>query len=115
MHLTGVHRAVSRWEPPTAQDIVSHGSNSSVRLRAEDVIVDEARVDLTRCGSTCMLGCFVSAVWSCHASHICLSLPNTLHNAVLEVHHKAAEHGLARCCSALRSQAETQCLKLALK
>lgn len=43
----------ARWEPPTAQDIVSHASNSSVRLRPEDVIVDEARVDLTRCSGTC--------------------------------------------------------------
>ena len=41
---------MNRWEPPSAEDILVHvRSCGGTRVRLEDIIVDEARVDLTRC------------------------------------------------------------------
>ena len=71
----------TRWEPPTAQDIISHSSDPGVRLRVDNVIVDEARVDLTRCGGI-FLVLFWQApmhnLWSLLACHWCITCTGRL-------------------------------------
>lgn len=45
---------ISRWRPPTAQQIISYNSDSAVQLRPENIIIDEVKVDLTRGNSNPM-------------------------------------------------------------
>jgi hypothetical protein len=44
----------NRWRPPTAEQIISYNPDRSVRLRVDDIIIDEVKVDLTRGSSNPM-------------------------------------------------------------
>ena len=43
------HCLACRWEPPTAADIIKHGSSTTqAELREDDIIISQVKVDLTK-------------------------------------------------------------------